>query len=484
MPPPDGIIAQVQASELALARQAVGRSEYTTAAGRLRGLVQATPANTPVGAEARTLYAQVTFELGDYATAASTAAQVPAGCPFSAAASEIEGTSRLFMCDFEGASNAFFRLAPMDDVRAGVWLGVAAAWTGAESNAVDSLQAVVTRSPGSSDAANARFYLAQLAFWGGRDVDAHRTLEELRTTPGYLDDLARRATNWLQRGVHLMRAYFTFDTLSRVSDAGFSAYSDRADAALRALRQAPAACSAQVDRLGTAHDTYYAGHRAEVARRAEAAAAAARAAAEADAARRAELERRIAAEAAARAAYERQTRDTDGDCIPDIRDRCPAEPETLNAFEDDDGCPEPTGAVEIVGGQIRIRAGFAVFFAPGESAVLPQSEPVLAGLAAILVSPAYEWIRRVRFEGHTDDVGDAGVNQRLSEQRVGAVGGALIARGVRANRLDRAAFGESRPVDRSGTEEARARNRRVEIIIAEPTMFGGVGRRCPVLPAR
>ncbi len=33
--------------------------------------------------------------------------------------------------------------------------------------------------------------------------------------------------------------------------------------------------------------------------------------------------------------------DTDGDGIPDFRDRCPTEPEDLDGFEDDDGCPDP-----------------------------------------------------------------------------------------------------------------------------------------------
>jgi|GEM_PF-307551 len=35
-----------------------------------------------------------------------------------------------------------------------------------------------------------------------------------------------------------------------------------------------------------------------------------------------------------------QTKDTDGDGIPDAQDRCPTRPETYNNFHDRDGCPD------------------------------------------------------------------------------------------------------------------------------------------------
>jgi hypothetical protein len=46
--------------------------------------------------------------------------------------------------------------------------------------------------------------------------------------------------------------------------------------------------------------------------------------------------------------------DKDGDGIPNVRDRCPSEPEDLNAFEDADGCPDEARRVAVE--QERIRA--------------------------------------------------------------------------------------------------------------------------------
>ncbi len=175
-----------------------------------------------------------------------------------------------------------------------------------------------------------------------------------------------------------------------------------------------------------------------------------------------------AMEAAARAEQERLTRDTDGDRLADVRDRCPSEPETYNAIDDDDGCPEATAAIEVVGNQIRIRAGFAVYFAPGREDLLAESEPVISGLARVLTSPQYTWIRRIRLDGHTDDTGEPAENLDLSEKRVRSVARELASRGVDRSRMELAYYGESRPIDWRTTEDARARNRRVEFIIIDP----------------
>ncbi len=71
----------------------------------------------------------------------------------------------------------------------------------------------------------------------------------------------------------------------------------------------------------------------------------------------------------------------------------------------------------------------------------------------------------VQVVGHTDNTGDAGYNQRLSERRANAVADVLMNGGVRFDRIQTYGRGENQPVANNLTEEGRAQNRRVEIVI-------------------
>ncbi|MCA9877919.1 MAG: OmpA family protein [Thermomicrobiales bacterium] len=66
-------------------------------------------------------------------------------------------------------------------------------------------------------------------------------------------------------------------------------------------------------------------------------------------------------------------------------------------------------------------------------------------------------------DGHTDRTGSAEYNQELSERRANAVVGYLVQRGVPLDRLTARGFGETRPVDADGYDEA---NRRVETSVS------------------
>jgi OOP family OmpA-OmpF porin len=73
---------------------------------------------------------------------------------------------------------------------------------------------------------------------------------------------------------------------------------------------------------------------------------------------------------------------------------------------------------------------------------------------------------KLHVEGHTDNVGDAASNKRLSEARAKSVMDAIVQAGVAAERLEAAGFGQERPVADNRSEEGRARNRRVELVKA------------------
>ncbi|KRS19443.1 OmpA family protein [Roseovarius indicus] len=72
---------------------------------------------------------------------------------------------------------------------------------------------------------------------------------------------------------------------------------------------------------------------------------------------------------------------------------------------------------------------------------------------------------RVQVIGHTDNTGSAAYNQGLSERRANAVSDVLMSGGVSFNRIESFGRGEDQPVASNLTEEGRAQNRRVEIVI-------------------
>jgi OOP family OmpA-OmpF porin len=67
--------------------------------------------------------------------------------------------------------------------------------------------------------------------------------------------------------------------------------------------------------------------------------------------------------------------------------------------------------------------------------------------------------------GHTDDVGDDAYNQDLSEQRARAVRDYLVSAGVDSSKIVTVGMGESLPVASNTTDEGRAENRRVDVLV-------------------
>jgi OOP family OmpA-OmpF porin len=74
---------------------------------------------------------------------------------------------------------------------------------------------------------------------------------------------------------------------------------------------------------------------------------------------------------------------------------------------------------------------------------------------------------RVRIDGHTCDMGSVDYNRELSEQRAEAVKRILVGYGIPADRLETAGHGEAQPVADNESDEGRALNRRVELVILQ-----------------
>lgn len=104
-----------------------------------------------------------------------------------------------------------------------------------------------------------------------------------------------------------------------------------------------------------------------------------------------------------------------------------------------------------------------VNFASGRSELPAQSMPVLGKVKEVLqdLSPS-----AVVIEGHTDSVGNAATNKRLSVERADAVAKFFESdTSFAGKRFDTAGFGFSKPLTSNKTAEGRAQNRRVDIVI-------------------
>jgi outer membrane protein OmpA-like peptidoglycan-associated protein len=103
-----------------------------------------------------------------------------------------------------------------------------------------------------------------------------------------------------------------------------------------------------------------------------------------------------------------------------------------------------------------------ILFATDSFAVRPDLRRDLQTVAANL--QAYP-DSRIQIIGHTDNTGDAGYNQTLSERRANAVADVLLNAGVPFSRITAFGRGENDPVASNLSPEGRAQNRRVEIVI-------------------
>ena len=116
-----------------------------------------------------------------------------------------------------------------------------------------------------------------------------------------------------------------------------------------------------------------------------------------------------------------------------------------------------------------------VLFPKGQATLNPEGQAEMLKLADALkqleteIPPDIAWVLRV--DGHTDNDPITSVqfksNWELSAARAIAVVNFLIANGVSPQHLVAAGFGEYQPIDPGSTEEAKSRNRRIELKLTE-----------------
>ncbi len=105
---------------------------------------------------------------------------------------------------------------------------------------------------------------------------------------------------------------------------------------------------------------------------------------------------------------------------------------------------------------------YNIYFETDSFSILPASEPELKRLLVFLNNnPSLS----IEIQGHTDDTGNKGKNQALSELRAKSVAAYLVEKGIKEGRLSYKGFGQCRPVASNGTEEGRRLNRRTTIKI-------------------
>ena len=104
---------------------------------------------------------------------------------------------------------------------------------------------------------------------------------------------------------------------------------------------------------------------------------------------------------------------------------------------------------------------YGITFDIGKATIKPESMTEINRIYDLMNQNA-----DLKFEvqGHTDNTGNAALNQKLSEQRAQAIVAKLVEMGISADRLTAVGKGQSSPIADNGTDEGRAKNRRVEFV--------------------
>ncbi|SMD03580.1 OmpA-OmpF porin, OOP family [Desulfocicer vacuolatum DSM 3385] len=165
-------------------------------------------------------------------------------------------------------------------------------------------------------------------------------------------------------------------------------------------------------------------------------------------------------------------KDSDNDGVIDDNDLCPDTP--AGVVVDQNGCPLDTDQDGVydymdkcpgtpMGAQVNAQGCWilgSLLFDFNKADIKPEGFGELNGVAAILQkNPGMTIV----LQGHTDNIGSAAYNQKLSVKRANAAKDYLVNKGISAGRISCEGYGFSQPVATNTTEFGRSLNRRVAI---------------------
>ncbi len=161
------------------------------------------------------------------------------------------------------------------------------------------------------------------------------------------------------------------------------------------------------------------------------------------------------------------TTDSDGDGVADFYDKCPNTPAGTKV--DGSGCPLPvTKPAENVkvyvteeDRKIVKEAIRNLEFDFGKATIREHSFPSLDRVAQLLIDKNFS----LKLAGHTDNVGSADANMKLSKDRAESIKTYLVSKGANASRIEATGYGKTQPIASNKTAKGRQINRRVEFTL-------------------
>lgn len=170
--------------------------------------------------------------------------------------------------------------------------------------------------------------------------------------------------------------------------------------------------------------------------------------------------------------------DSDKDGVKDFADKCPTTPAGFKVDangccidSDKDGvkdpkdkCPNTPAGFKVDADGCEIGYNLKINFDTNKADIKDEYNDEISKFVLFMNAfPVY----KAEIGGHTDNLGDANSNKKLSQQRADSVKNRFIKDGVASDRMSSVGFGEEKPVASNDTVEGRNENRRIEVILSK-----------------